>query len=128
MKVNSSENPTKNILLFFNENKSPHLSKENKTKTRTDAKLGLLALNPNNYQEFWKNNESRTKPKTLNYPKLNFNMPQNDNLPFNKEESDLNSLFHKLNIGEFPDFNNGYNQEKKNQKIIFFFFSKSNCK
>ena len=63
MKVNSSENPTKNILLFFNENKSPHLSKENKTKTRTDTKHGLLALNPNNYQEFWKNNESRQSPK-----------------------------------------------------------------
>jgi hypothetical protein len=123
MKVNSSENQTKNILLFFNENKSPHLSKENKTKTRTDAKHGFLALNPNNYQEFWKNNESRTKPKTLNYPKLNFDMPQNDNLPFNKEQSDFNSLFHKLSNGEFPDYNNGSNPGKKNQNLNIIFFS-----
>ena len=122
MKVNSSKNQNKNILLILNENKSPNLSKQNMTKTRNDAKHGFFNFNLNE-QDFGKNNESRTKPKTFNYPKLNFSMQQNGDLSFNQDQNDLNSFLHKLSNGDIPNFNNNSIPNKNRQNINIIIYS-----
>lgn len=115
MKVKSSENPNKNIVLLFNENKNPM---HNMTKTRNDAKHYFMA---NDYEEFLKNKESRTKPKIFNCPKLNID--QNSDTLFNQEKNNLESLFHKLSNGVFPNFNNDSNPGKNGQNINIIVYS-----
>lgn len=61
MKVNSSKNQNKNILLILNENKSPNLSKQNMTKTRNDAKHGFFNFNLNKILEKITNQEQSLK-------------------------------------------------------------------
>ena len=113
MKINSASESNKNVFLVFNENKSPNLPKKNMTKTRTDTKFNLLNFNNNDNQEFGFNNALRTNSKPLNYPTLNTDLSNNNNLLLNTDQFNFKSFLNQIKNGDLQ--NSG-----KNINIILY--------
>ena len=119
MKINSASDSNKNAFLIFNENKNPNFQKKNKTKTRTDAKFGLLNFNSNDLQEFGFNNTLRTNSKPLNYPTLNSDMSNNNNIFINTDQFNFNSFINQIKKGDLSNFGNNSNSGKNINIILY---------
>ena len=83
------------------------------TKTRTDTKFNLLNFNNNDNQEFGFNNALRTNSKPLNYPTLNIDLSNNNNLLLNNDQFNFKSFLNQIKNGDLQ--NSG-----KNINIILY--------
>ena len=111
MKINSASDSSKCPFLIFNQNKSPNLPKKNLTKTRADV---MPKFFNNDFQEFGFNNTLKTKPNPLNYPNLNLDMQNNNNLLINTDQFNFNSFLNQLKNGDLQ------NNSGKNINIILY--------